>query len=497
MRPRQFTLAILLCVCICLAASIYSSTSVLAQTVELSWAIPERVPGFKDSGLDPIILADPEGNIHLFNSQPVGDNLSIFYIRWTPKEGWSTLVDVITSPQGGARVYGAHLDQQGWIHLIFFGGDDFSASIFYTKAPAQSAGKSTTWSEPVLIGESAITPSMAAMVGDRTGFMMVLYSGNSNGNGLYTVHSADGGKSWEAPKPIFYTYSETLWPTALKLYMDVENNIYAAWAVTNDLGLGEAIYFARYSQSEQGWTRPTRIAKAIGYEADTPTIIKYQNEIILIHHNDQPTTHWMYRSSDDGETWTQPIRLFEQVGGNGPVSMVIDSSEILHMLFGNRVDSTGIHAVWHSRWMNDHWSNPEAIVAGPQIRIGPNGEEGFDPSFIQAVISRGNLLFTIWRHDPMAGPTNIWFSYRTLDATELPPTPFQVITAPTSESPVGVTTADPTATIELSMPTPVVVPPSTPAPVIVERNPSTSIFLGIFAVGLLLLVTIMIQKRLK
>lgn len=495
MRPRPFPLLFLLSLCISL---MHSSRSALAQAVDLSWAHPERVPGLRDSGLDPIILTDSEGTIHLFNSQFVGDTLSIFYIRWTLKEGWSTLVDIITSPQGGARVYGVHLDQQGWMHLVFFGGDDLGANMFYTKAPAKSAGKSTSWSTPVLIGEAAITPSMAAMAGDGKGFLTVLYSGDIHGNGLYTLHSLDGGRTWSSPRAMFSTHSDRLWPLALKMHVGEENTIYAVWSVADDTGNGQAVYFSKYSHTSVGWSRPIIIAQAIDYEADTPSIIQYLDELILIHHNDRPTTHWMYRSSDGGETWTSPIRLFEQVGGNGPVSMTIDSNKTLHMLFGNRVDRTGIHAIWYSRWVNDRWTYPEAIVSSLAIPVGPNGEEGFDPAFIQAIVIRGNLLFTIWRHDPRAGPTNIWYSYRVLDTPQIPYLP---LPKPDLNTTIAELQPTPT-TLPISLPalsdTPMATsaPKDTSVPVeTVSSNPNYGIFIGVVPVVIILLIIIVVQRR--
>jgi hypothetical protein len=140
-------------------------------------------------------------------------------------------------------------------------------------------------------------------------------------------------------------------------------------------------------------------------------------------------------SSDNGVTWSPPVRLFSQVGSNGPASFVIDGSNNLHMFFGNRDDTLHEHGIWHSIWLGEGWSTPMAVVSGPQVLGGENGEEGFDPSFVQAVISQGNLLLLTWRQDPMAGPTHIWFSYRYLDVpsetsqldqspeTELTPTP--------------------------------------------------------------------------
>ena len=89
------------------------------------------------------------------------------------------------------------------------------------------------------------------------------------------------------------------------------------------------------------------------------------------------------------------------------------------MFFGNRIGNPAIHGAWHSQWTGQYWSKPEPIVSGRQITLNAtHGEEGFDPSGLQAIVSRGNLLFVVWRHDPMAGPTNIWYSHKFIDAPQ-------------------------------------------------------------------------------
>jgi hypothetical protein len=161
------------------------------------------------------------------------------------------------------------------------------------------------------------------------------------------------------------------------------------------------------------------LAEAINYEADTPSIIEHDGRLIVIFHNDSPTTRHMTMSVANGETWSLPVRLFEQVGSNGPASLLLDGGNTLHMFFGNRIDASLTHGVWHSTWEDSGWSAPIAVVSGPQVLQGSYGEEGFDPSEIQAIICQENILFIAWRHDPRAGPTHIWYTYQYLETPAL------------------------------------------------------------------------------
>jgi hypothetical protein len=484
---------------VCAVIFTLTSQKLIARAqVALNWATPERIPGLVDSNIDPILLADSEGTLHVFHSQPVNDNLGIFYIRWSLEQGWSNLVDVINSPRGDARIYGVHLDQDGWLHLIFFGGDDLSAHLFYTKAYVTSAAKSTAWTAPVLIGQDAMVPSNAALIGDKSGYLMAAYSGDAFGNGLYVVDSEDGGQTWNPIKPLWLTYNDHLWPYSLQFQLGSEPVIYSTWSVRNEVGLSDAIYFAKYDRESRQWSRPLKIAAAIGYQADTPSLIEYQGLLILIYHNDFPTTRWMQISKDGGVSWSRPIRLFSQVGSNGAAAIIEDSNEQLYLLFGNRIDTPSIHGVWQSEWLGDQWGQPEAVVSGPQIRVGVNGEEGFDPSFVQATVIRGNILFAQWRHDPQAGPTNLWYSYRIVNAPQRPfqalPTEIPTATATSTPAPIATSTPEPT-NIEISVsqsPTPTKpnIQPEDPS----LSNPNLSIVLGIVPVGLLIVAAIAIQR---
>lgn len=432
---------------------------VYAQGLEI-WTLPRVIPGLNDISLYPIFVADGIGTIHAFNTQNIGEVFSIVYSQWLDGVGWTYPIDIVESPRGDARITGAFLDKSGIMHLLFWGGDDLGANMYYTRAPLQDVRQSTAWEEPRLVGKSAIVPTTAALVGDGEGFLGVVYSGDIEGNGLYFIRSFDGGQIWSEPSIMFRTSDDRSWPSALQLYQAGDGQVHAVWSLADETGNSRAVYYARLESEREQWSDPVILAQAIEYEADTANIIDYQGQLFVIYHNGFPTTRWMRRSGDGGDTWTEPVRLFEQVGSNGAAAMVVDGDNKLHMFFGNRVGTPAIHGLWHSIWLGYVWSKPAAVASGPQIAVGPNGEEGFDPSFAQAVVNRGNQIFVVWRHDPMAAPQNIWYSYQYLDApqeTRVPYpalTPSQILDFPT-DTPTIEETPIPAKTVTLDSPQPV------------------------------------------
>jgi hypothetical protein len=393
--------------------------------LEGEWETPQWIPGLfdTDTTMYPIFIDDGSGTVHVIHTQQMGEQSVIMYSQWVEGIGWTEPVDIYYPPgeDQRARVTSAFLDNSGMLNIIYWGGNDRNASMFFMSAPLRLAGSASDWSAPNLIGQYAISPATAAAVSDGDGWIMLIYSGDRLGNGLYSVWSNDYGDTWSEPEPIFHTYRDTHWPTELKIIQGSNNNYHAVWALGNITGNSSAVYYALFDTDSQEWENTTILAEADANEVDTPSIIEHNQQLILIYHADFPTTRWMRRSYDVGKNWTAPVRLFQQVGSNGPASMVVDSSNTLHMFFGNRISgSPDTHGLWHSIWKDGGWSLPEAVVSGPLMLVGPNGEEGFDPSNAQAFVIRGNQIFLVWRHDPLTGPIRIWYSYSYVNTPQLP-----------------------------------------------------------------------------
>ena len=397
---------------------------VSAQSTE-EWSTPKIIPGLSTGVWTPYIVADQNRTVHAFVSDQVGDDTNsqeaIFYSGWTQQSGWTEPVDIILPAKGQARVKGVYLDQNGTFHLIYFEGGDELGTINYSSAPASDPANAYSWSDPVTIGTATITPDEAAIVGDDRGNLYVVYAGKRYSHGLYFTHSADGGLTWTEPSDIFLTYRWDLWPSALKLYLDKSNDLHVVWGLGNISGNSIAVNHRRLDTERMVWADTVELAIAISSEVDTPSIIEYEGELFVIYHEGVPTTRHMLRSSDGGQSWSGPERLFLHVGSNGAASMIVDGNNVMHMFFGNRLDSNGNHGMWHSVWLGNRWSEPKAIVSG-QLAL------GFDPARPRTVISQGNTMFIAWQTEPgqIGRGTSLgaWYSYSTLDAPEMPLVPF-------------------------------------------------------------------------
>jgi hypothetical protein len=403
-----------------LACAIHGADrAALAQQTE-QWTPQQTIPDFHYNTNPPYLLADQNRTVHAFSTQWLGEEeglpvRAIVYNQWTAAQGWTKPVDILLSPVKEARFMDVFLDQQGMMHLIFFGGDETDSNLYYTQAPATKAALAPAWSLPVVIGEAANNPDVAALAGDGQGNMVVVYSSNQEGWGIYTLHSTDHGASWSAAAPTFLTY-DAIFPVLLKLYRGESGLIHAIWDLRERSGQGRQIVYAHLDPITWQWSVPITLAEAeTGYGVLIPTVIEYQHEVIAAY-----SGITFRRSSDNGQTWSDPITPFRQVGVNGMMSFVVDSHQILHFLWAQRLTGEpDLHGVWHSRWEGGRWTEPIPVVLGPMV---PDlrGDQAYDPYDVRAVVSQGNALLVTWRSDPGNRGNGVWYSYRQLDAPELP-----------------------------------------------------------------------------
>jgi len=458
----------------------------------LSWVLAQRIPGYDDDALDPVLV---KGNqvIYAFNTKQMGEARVIIFSQWTMNQGWTTPVDILLAPLlGQLDVLDAYLDPDGTFHMIYYAGDDTLANIYYSQASIWSAGRAQSWTKPIIIGEKAITPFEGQITKDSAGNLVVLYSGKYDGNGIYTIYSPDNGRTWSAePSVILLTFKEELKPYSLKMVVDEQKRLHAVWSVVDINGQGQAVYYVSREADKLEWNNPIRLASSIGAGSDTPTIAVYQDDLFVIYHNDFPSTRWMRRSIDGGHTWLDAVHLFQHVGSNGPASLAVDSNNRLHMFFGNRRGDPGIHGMWTTTWLGSRWDEPVAVVSGSRI-TDEIGGRGFDPAFANAQVLQGNLLFLSWRTDPGAGSNGIWFTYNLLNAPALPTYPFPTPTATVELVPTA------TITPRYLTPTPQEIVPtlqfSTPesgrAPVI---NPG--IWVGVSVLPAMVVIAVVVVTR--
>jgi hypothetical protein len=407
-----------------LLVSLLSSPVSGAQAQYGGWSFPQTIPAFELDNFPPILVPDQNGNVHAFSSQYIetrqgGSIRAVVYNKWTLETGWTPPIDILLSPINEARLTDVYLDDVGVMHLAFWGGNGTDADIYYSQSPLAEVDNPRAWSIPIIIGDQAGDPAGAVFAQPAGGDLVVIFNGRQYGNGLYVVRSTDRGSTWSFPTPIFITRDEAPNIAYLEVLKSNSGWLHLIWNVYSLNGQGRGIYYARSADGEV-WDQPNVFAEADeGLGTQTPTIIEHDNSLFAFYN--LPPKIIMQRSLDDGKSWQDPVILFPRhVGVNGSLSPVVDVNDTLHLFFGQRISgSPDIHGMWHSRWENPRWTEPEALIKGPAV-TDPVGLNSFDPYAANAIVIQGVTILTTWRTDPGLKGNGVWFSYKTLDAPEVP-----------------------------------------------------------------------------
>jgi len=392
------------------------------------WIEQKRIPDIPDFTQEPpFLIVDQNNTVHAFNSQPLleGDEVSpetIFYRQWTEEGGWTSPIDIFYL-EGGAsiQILGVTSDSTGVVSLIY----QQNFGVYFTSTFLVNAGNSTKWSLPILLagkstGADAGFEGIGMIGSDGNGNILVIYSGSEFGKGLYSVNSSDSGNSWTDPYPVYLTGDESMVVTDPALFVGTSGKIHAVWTTYESTGAAGPGYYGQFDPETKTWTEPMPL-DVPGIR--TPSIIEYRENVIVGYYHANVNGNWWRLSNDGGTTWSVPSQISSiHLGTNGRVSFVVDSDNTLYGFFGERINDLN-HGVWQVTWTGYAWTEAEPVVKGPQIVDLTGGGRGFDPRAARAVVSNGNLILVTWTTDGFAGENGAWFSYRKVNAPELPSVP--------------------------------------------------------------------------
>lgn len=496
MQNKIFRWILIAVACLALAVN---ATQASAQ-IQNQWQPDARIPGYQDSTLAPYMVVDKNRTVHAFASQivdPEALEKVIIYRQWSLTGGWSKANDILISPIGDALIQGAFLDNHGIVHVIFWSGSADSSHIFYSKSPVQTAGSGFSWTSPVIIGNLAVETTSASIVGDDDGNLLVIYNGRSRGNGVYEIHSTDGGDTWSKSTPVFLTYDSSLLPFSLRLALGQGGRIHAAWNVVTILGEDRSLHYANFDFSKEQWSAVRTLAvkpDQRGYFGPSyPSIVDTGKEVVIMYNGGMPfdglpvpagrPVQLVSVSKDNGDTWEVPVAPFYRHNGrSGEHTIVKDSDNNVHAIFIQRIEyveenrNRVIGGIWHSVYKNGVWSVPERFIPSVQS------------SNIRAIVSQGNVLLATWIEDQGVGQSGVWYSYMLLDAPELPVVPFPTLSLPTVEA------ASPTANSPLDI-LPTLTPMAGILPPNVGGNPALPLVVGLLPVLALIGVFLYVYRQ--
>ncbi|RME46125.1 MAG: exo-alpha-sialidase, partial [Caldilineae bacterium] len=406
-----------------------------AQVQDARWSAPLRLSTEGSIASEAFMVTDDFGFLHAFwveSGLPDG-RVIIQYSRFDG-ENWTPPIDIYASKPGGTvGNIAPAVDAQGTLHLLWTGG--VAGPLYYATAPAYDALSARHWSSPARIEVPAYRPRLLI---DARGILHVVYA-NFYGQepGVYYMRSEDGGKTWNTPIRLDPDIPAGMAPLEVKFALDDRGGLHAMW---NYVSLAEAAGKAiRYAHSLDGgfnWSLPMSIDEADEapneLRAAKPGMVVQGQNVYAIWAGTADTNREFRFSTDAGQTWSVPLRIFGGLHGEAiGDGLALDAAGRLHFVGQIRWPQGLYHAIWDGV----QWTQPALfylIASGDKDPIG----ERIHAHHVRLAVRAGNQLVVTFTNSPGdATPLTLYAMHRTLeDVPPLEPLP----TPPVAASPTPV-----------------------------------------------------------
>ncbi len=350
------------------------------------------------SSVDPLLIADKTGIVHLFWSEDVGGRASlggttsgntIIYSRWDGVN-WSAPTDILLTPTEGINLsFGdpkawqpeGIIDDQGKIHLVWLG--QYPDKLYYSFAPAANAGSASSWSTPVILANDStgsqysidieyVAPEYLHIVYAQVHWE-TQYAGDQPRSLAY-LKSVDGGSTWSEPQEISVVPDPDRGYSNVRLLKAPEARLFASWTEWDLTGNGQAVYVARTLDNGNTWNAPVKLSEreSIDYERDWMKLAWLEGDrlVAVWEGGFRAYRQFMY-SDDNGLTWSEADdRFYWLIGDNGFPEFVRDGANNLHFFVAQRIREgsigrAGSLGLWHSVWLGGtKWTDAELVGGG-------------------------------------------------------------------------------------------------------------------------------------
>jgi hypothetical protein len=406
--------------------------SALAQAT-IQWSEPENLTNTPTRSNHQYIVADDYGYVHLFWVEDVGGpeigpdeegstGNTIFYRRWDGQR-WSFPVDIFFSRGLSYSYPSAAVDDAGNMYLAWMAFN----GLHFSSVRAEQAGSAKNWQNDSVI--APVQGYRAAILAQGDGELDILYSAyyqvadlSKDGN-IYHIHSSDGGLTWSTPAQLtdIETASETLAVFPI-LKRDGLGRLHAAWYTTDPPGYtGTAVFYSRSTDDGESWSSPLKLDEVTPDKAWAAAVnigVIGDNEVHLVWVCGKLPGRCHQYSRDGGETWTQPRTLFgDLVSLANWDAMETDADGNLYWIMQLRYPE----ALYYSYWTGESWIDPPLVVHSrdPAVSRGHG---------IQLAVRNGNELNMVFHHPQIFEIWHIW-GVSPLAAPVAPqPTPTPLIT---------------------------------------------------------------------
>ena len=384
-----------------------------AQVQGEEWSEPYRLSSEEGKASEGYLVADQYGYVHCFWTETLfEDQQSIIQYARFDGETWSTANDIYMTGVGIANVSPV-VDQQGMLHIAWAEG--LNGPAYYTHGPANNALSARNWTQPVQIDIPARTLHLRV---DSRGVLHIVYINQMEASGVYYVRSEDQGKTWSGPAWLDPDILPDHIPDSLSFELDEAGGLHAVWFY-GALDQDSRPDWVRYAHSLDGgdtWSAPFLIDQHVEERGHSLTvagpimIVAGQSVHVIWAAGNLPYRYHRF-STDAGQSWSQPRRLFGDLHGQAFDGVTVDGAGRVHF-FGQIRYPQGIY---HSYWDSSQWTTASLVYliaqAGSEEAIG----ERIHAHHTHPVVRAGNQLVLTFGDGPADPGRRLFAMHRTLD----------------------------------------------------------------------------------
>jgi hypothetical protein len=272
---------------------------------------------------------------------------------------------------------------------------------------------------------------------------------------VYYTRSDNQGRTWSEPTWLDPDILPDHSPFWLQFEMDEAGGLHTVWNyVEPESGVGTWVRYAHSLDGGETWSLPFTIDESDESDDElrmaNPGLVTHGQNIYVVWAGDAQTHREFRFSTDAGQTWSVPIRIFGDLHGQAlGDGLAIDGAGRLHFVGQIRYPQ----GLYHAYWNGDYWSVPSLGYLIARDAYDDIGDR-IHAHNVRLAIHNGNQLVTTFTNSPGESESLVLYAmHYTLDdiSPSLPTlTPTPIITPTPAGQPDATPTpfaSDPTPTI--------------------------------------------------
>ena len=363
------------------------------------WSQPQPIADSTTQLLPPVLVQGADGRLHAFWTQSgvpvVADRLiqpmaaggnTIYYSRMN-EGGWLEARAVLMLSDGRIEQPAVAAGPDGTV-LVLLNNTD--GRLYYSRALDERALSLVEWMHPTVVSLTDAAIAWPHLISDETGTAYLAYALPLNEErGIYVTSSMDRGDTWADPVQVFDGV-QAGWQVVGKprLARTQEGQMHLLWrhhTLSAD-GRTQGLAYARSEDDGRTWSSAQSVTGANVVWSDIAVSGDRAVHRAWVEANETQTTLWHQFSTDNGLTWSAPLRVSEPDTVSGSTTMVVDSLQQPHLLqLVQRSNNQLFLQEWV--WQGERW------LAGESLDL---GQVPIEVGAIEAIVDSNGRLTVLY-----------------------------------------------------------------------------------------------------